>query len=155
MIRRWAPWFLMAVVVFFSLVVAATGDRSPRSEADRIDAVSSEVRCPTCRGQSVRESNAPAAQAIRGEIARRVRAGEDDEAIRAYLVSRYGERVLLTPPRSGIGALVWAMPAAALVIVAAAVAAALVRWRDASSGRGASESDRELVAAARAARDAL
>lgn len=151
--RRWAPWLLMAVVVACSLIVAATGDRSPRSEADRIDAVSSEVRCPTCRGQSVRESNAPAAQAIRGEIARRVRAGEDDGAIRAYLVSRYGEQVLLNPPRSGVGALVWALPAAVLVIAAAAVTAAVVRWRDGSSGGGASESDRELVAAARAAKD--
>ncbi len=131
--RRWFVWLAMAMIVGASLLVAGVGDRSPQTEAERIDAVSSVVRCPTCRGQSVRESNAPAAQAIRAEIARRVRAGEGDEAIRAYLVSRYGEKVLLNPPQSGAGALVWAIPAAAAVIAAAGLAAAFWKWRNSPS----------------------
>lgn len=129
MVKKWGPWFLMVVVILASLSVATFGSQAPKSESDRIDAISDDVRCPTCRGQSVRESNAPAAQAIRGEIARRVRSGEDDDSIYAYLVSRYGQRVLLNPPDSGAGALVWALPAVGVVIAIAAVSAAMWRWR--------------------------
>ena len=132
MTRRWLSWIVMAVVISGSLFVAATGDRSPQTESERIDAVSSDVRCPTCRGQSVRESNAPAAQAIRGEIARRIRSGESDGEIRSYLVSRYGEKILLNPPDSGLASLVWVLPVAGVIIASASVAAALWRWKKAA-----------------------
>ncbi len=132
MTKRRLSWIVMAVVLSGSLFVAATGDRSPQTESERIDAVSSDVRCPTCRGQSVRESNAPAAQAIRGEIARRIRSGESDEEIRSYLVSRYGEKILLNPPDSGLASLVWVLPVAGVVIASASVAAALWRWKKAA-----------------------
>ena len=132
MTKRWLSWIVMAVVISGSLFVAATGDRSPQTESERIDAVSSDVRCPTCRGQSVRESNAPAAQAIRGEIARRIRSGESDGEIRSYLVSRYGEKILLNPPDSGLASLVWVLPVAGVIIASASVAAALWRWEKAA-----------------------
>lgn len=129
MIRKWGPWLVMAAVMVAALSVANFGGRSPKNETDRIDAISGSVRCPTCRGQSVRESNAPAAQAIRGEIARQVRSGEDDDEIYAYLVSRYGQRILLNPPQSGVGALVWVFPACGVVIAVAALGGAMWRWK--------------------------
>ncbi len=64
------------------------------------------------------------------------------------LAARYGERILLTPGRSGLVGLVWALPVAALVAALAGVALAFRRWR----GRGvvhATDADRELVERAR------
>ena len=46
---------------------------------------------------------------------RRVRAGESDSEIRAYFVSRYGRDILLQPEGTGVAAIVWVLPVAALV----------------------------------------
>lgn len=86
------------------------------------------------RGVSAAESEAPASLAIRQEIRRRVDAGETD----ADLVSRYGRDIVLTPPATGIGALVWALP---VVAVAAAVAGLAVSFRR-RRGPAAEDGDR-------------
>lgn len=56
-----------------------------------------EIRCMTCPNQTIADSQAPVALAMREEILRRMEAGESVEAIRAYLVAHYGERVLYKP----------------------------------------------------------
>ena len=84
--------------------------------------VASEVRCPTCRQLSAAESDAPAAEAVRVAIAARVEQGDSDAEIRAFLVDSYGKDILLTPGRSGVAALVWALPVAAFVCTLAGLA---------------------------------
>ena len=68
-LRRWLPWALLAVVVVAALSVAVYGSRSAPTAEDRVADVARTVKCPTCSGESVAESNAPASQAIRAEIA--------------------------------------------------------------------------------------
>ena len=92
--RRWLPWLLLAVVVLVSLAVGASGSDGADSDAARSARLAKQVRCPTCRGLSAAESDAKAAQAVRAEIRSRVEAGESDENIRAYLASRYGQRLI-------------------------------------------------------------
>lgn len=128
MTRRLA-WLALLVVVVGALVVAVTDDRGPGTEAERVDRIAATVRCPACRGESARDSNAPAAVNVRSEITRRVRAGESDDEIRDALVESYGEVILLTPPRSGLGALVWELPVVGLVCALAGLAFAFRRWR--------------------------
>ena len=144
--RRWLPWIVLALVVVAALAVGTSTD-GPRTPEERVRAVAATVRCPTCRSQSVRDSDAPAAEHIRAEIRRRVDAGQGDDDIRAYLVSRYGQSILLTPPRSGVAALVWVLPVAGLVLALAGLAVAFRRWRP-SSVEIATE-DRVLVERAR------
>ena len=122
-------WVALALVVLVAVVVAATSGREgDASAADRADAIAHDVRCPTCRGQSVAESAAPAAQAIRLEIRRRIDDGQSRAQIETYLQTRYGSDILLTPPRSGIGGLVWVLPVVAIVTAAGGLALALQRW---------------------------
>jgi cytochrome c-type biogenesis protein CcmH len=127
--RRWLPWAALAVVVVVALAVGATRSDGGDSDAARAKRLSQEVRCPTCRGLSAAESDAKAAQAVRTEIRSRVKAGQSDEDIRAYLASRYGDDILLRPEGSGVTALVWALPVAALVCGAAGLAFAFRRWK--------------------------
>ncbi len=127
--RRWLPWVLLGVVLAGALAVGASGDTAPRSNAERSADLAADLRCPTCRGQSVLDSNAPAAAAIRTEIARRVEAGQSDDEIVAYLDGRFGESLRLTPPGTGLAALVWVLPVAGLVVAAAGVGMAFRRWR--------------------------
>ncbi|MBV9933953.1 MAG: cytochrome c-type biogenesis protein CcmH, partial [Actinobacteria bacterium] len=83
-----------------------------------------------CRELSVAESDARAAQAIRAEILRRVKAGQSPSTIRAFLVSRYGPDILLKPQGKGVAALVWVLPVVAFLIALTGLIFAFRRWRD-------------------------
>lgn len=145
MTRRRSAWLALGLVVLAALafVVFGGGSTSP-SHAKQADAISRGVRCPTCRGQSVAESAAPAAQAIRAEIRRRVDNGESRREIEAYLEDRYGSDILLTPPSRGVGGLVWIVPIVVVVGAAAGLGLALQRWSRRSLAHP-SDADRALV----------
>jgi cytochrome c-type biogenesis protein CcmH len=100
----------------------------PNLEA-HVRRVSSQVRCPTCEGQSVADSNAASSQAIRDDIRTRIQGGESDGEIRSFLVSRYGKDILLNPPASGVSGLVWALPVVAFIVAIGGLAFAFRRWR--------------------------
>lgn len=145
--RRWLPWAVLGVVVAGTLVVGAGGG-GPSGPEDRVQDVAASVRCPTCRGQSVLESDSSAAKAMRAEIERRVEAGESNDEIRDYFASRYGRAILLTPPASGVAALVWVLPVAGIVAAAAGLAVAFRRWR-VDAGPEVGDEERMLVERAR------
>lgn len=126
------------LVVGALLLLAAAGlvrsglADGPVTEEQRSEQLASSLRCPTCQGLSVADSNSPLAQSMRGIIEERVAAGESDAVVRQFFVDRYGEWVLLAPPASGSGWLVWAVPVLA-VLLGVAVAAQRVGRR---GGRG-------------------
>lgn len=140
---RW-PWLVLAALLAGALAVAAVGDRGPRTTAERARAVSESVKCPTCQGQSVADSSAPAARAIRTEIARRIEAGETDDQIREYIAGIYGPENLLTPPRDGVAGLIWFLPVAGMVFAVGGLAVVFQRWR-VPDEVDVSEEDRALV----------
>lgn len=141
-------WMVLGAVFVFALVAGTAGDRPPRTETERVRAVASSVRCPTCRGLSAAESDARAAQAVRDEIRERIRAGESDAEIRAYLVSRYGEDILLKPRASGVAALVWVLPVVAVALGSFGVVVAFRSWRRQRATGPPTDEDRALVDAA-------
>ncbi len=147
--RRWVPWAALAAVVVVALAVG-TFDRGggARSDEERAQSLAESFRCPTCRGQSVADSDAPAAVAIRQQIERQVADGRSDGEIRDYVLSRY-PRSEQVPPRSGLAGLVWALPVAALVLAVCALAVAFRRWRVVDDREGPSVDDRVLVERAR------
>lgn len=125
---RLLVWLLLGLVAVAALVVASVDGGGARTNEDRARSLAATVRCPTCRGQSVLESDAATARAIRTEISRRIASGESDDEIRAYLVSVHGRSILLTPPRSGLAALVWVLPVAGIAGAAIGVGFAFRRW---------------------------
>ena len=107
---------LLVLVVGGLLAVGAAREAGPRSPKERVEAISQRLACPICDGESVFESRNADSQAIRIEIARQVDAGTvSDDQIINFIAQRYGGRVLLVPRATGIDALVWALPVAALV----------------------------------------
>ncbi len=140
---RRRTWGLLAVVLLGALAIGAQGDSGPVTEDQRVERISSVVRCPTCRGLSAAQSDAPSAEAIRDEVRRRVQAGETDGQIKDYLISRYGEDILLQPRSK----LVWALPVVGGVVVVGALVF-LLRRRRVGAGRTASADDEAIVAKA-------
>ncbi len=139
---RAASWGVMAVVLVAALAVGGR-DGSPPTDVERVQRITEQIRCPTCRSQSVADSDAPAAEAIREEALRRVQEGQTDEQILTYFLSRYPDDILLDPPKTGIGAIVWALPVIAVVAAVAGLAVAFRRWRP--KVRRVTDQDRALV----------
>jgi cytochrome c-type biogenesis protein CcmH len=148
-VRGRLPWVALVVVVGVALSIGTldTGGGG-RTDQERAEALAGSFRCPTCRGQSVAESDAPAAVAIRSQIDRQIDEGRSDAEIRDYVLSRY-PRSEQVPPRSGLAGLVWALPVAAVVVAVAALAVAFRRWRVVTDRGSTSEEDRVLVERAR------
>ena len=100
--------------------------KDPALEA-RARALSAELRCMVCQNQSIDDSDAPLARDIRLLIRQRIAAGASNDAVRAYLVSRYGDFILLKPPFKLETLLLWL--SAPLTLCAGLAAALLVRLR--------------------------
>ncbi|GFE72455.1 MULTISPECIES: cytochrome c-type biogenesis protein [Novosphingobium] len=82
------------------------------------------LRCLQCQGQSIADSDAPIAGSMRSLVRERIAAGEEPEAIRGWLIERYGDYVSYAPQ---LTTLTWPLFAVPLVIVA--LAALLLRKR--------------------------
>ncbi|MDR2857914.1 MAG: cytochrome c-type biogenesis protein CcmH [Novosphingobium sp.] len=95
----------------------------PAKEA-RAQALMETLRCLRCQSQSIADSDAPMAGDMRSQVRERIAAGEDPEAIRAWLVERYGDYVSYAPR---VTALTW--PLFALPVVLLLLAAVLLRRR--------------------------
>jgi cytochrome c-type biogenesis protein CcmH len=144
---RW-PWILVLSLLAGALVVAAVGDDGPRTTAERSRSIAESIACPQCQGQSVADSEAPSARAIRTEVARRIEAGETDDQIRDYIAGIYGEDALLTPPNDGVAGLIWFLPVAGFVAAVGGLVVVFRRWRVPEDVE-VSDEDRVLVEQAR------
>ena len=147
-LKRWPGWLALAVVVVVALAIGASRSSGPMTDSDRIDSISQRLACPTCDGESVYESQASAARGIKQQIKRFVEEGtSSDDQIIQYIQTQFGTKTLLVPNASGFDALVWALPAFALVIAIAGLAVAFRRWKLAGDAVP-TEADFALVSAA-------
>jgi cytochrome c-type biogenesis protein CcmH len=108
----------------------------------RARALSAELRCLVCQNQSIDDSDAPLARDIRLLIRERIGKGESNETVRAYLVSRYGDFILLKPPFKPETLLLWLSPVLTLGLGAAAALFAQRRAPRATPGLSAEEEAR-------------
>ena len=114
--------FLAAALMAASLVAGAAQAvepdeilKDPALEA-RARQLSLELRCLVCQNQSIDDSNAPLARDLRVVVRERLQAGDSDKQVLDFVVSRYGEFVLLRPPFNARTLLLWLAPALALIV---------------------------------------
>lgn len=84
------------------------------------------VRCLVCEGQSIADSDAEMAADMRSMIRRRIAAGEKPEAIRSWLIDRYGNWVSYKPVFNAETALLWIAP---LILLGMGIVLARGRFR--------------------------
>ena len=116
----------------------------PALEA-RARAISAELRCMVCQNQSIDDSNAELAKDLRVLVRERLTAGDSDQAVKDYLVSRYGTFVLLKPPLALNTLLLWAMPIGLLVIGGVVLLAQMMRRRQVSAVAPLSREEQERL----------
>jgi cytochrome c-type biogenesis protein CcmH len=109
-----APMALRADPVMPPRPLAYTQLADPLLEA-RAKALMQTIRCVVCQGQSIADSDAPLAGDMRALVRERIAGGEAPEAIRSWLVARYGSWVSYAPP---VEPLTWPLWAAPIVLIA-------------------------------------
>ncbi len=107
-----------AFVLLLALLVSSTSTaidtgvafEDPEMQA-RYENIISEVRCLVCQNQTIKDSNVFLAADLRREIRRMMTEGMSDAEIADFLVARYGDFVLYSPPKSGRTLILWITPA--------------------------------------------
>ena len=89
--------------------------------------ISAGLRCLVCQNQSIDDSNAPLARDLRLLVRERLKAGDSDAQVVAFIESRYGEFVLLRPPLEMQTLLLWLGPLLVLLIAIGAGLRAVAR----------------------------
>jgi len=117
--RRLIRVAFAAAVLTGMLLVPAVSAEDVYSE--RTMELARQLQCPVCDGQAVADSQVTLARQMRDVIEQKVQAGESDEQIMAYFTERYGQNVLLDPPKSGFNLTLWWIPPAVLLVGALVV----------------------------------
>ena len=92
----------------------------PALEA-RAREIGKELRCLVCQNESIDESNAELARDLRLLVRERIKQGESNDEVRAFVVQRYGDFVLLNPPVKPSTWILWYGPAGILLLGAVGV----------------------------------
>ena len=114
-----SSYIFFALLLFFPFNTNAVDPseilRNPTMEK-RARHISKDLRCLVCQNQSIDDSDAPLARDLRLLVRERLIQGDTDNEVIDYVVSRYGDFVLLRPPVKGVTALLWLGPAIFVLI---------------------------------------
>jgi cytochrome c-type biogenesis protein CcmH len=126
------PLLALAMLVFATGIATAVEPsemlKDPALEG-RARAISQEIRCLVCQNQSIDDSAADLAHDLRLIVRERLSAGDNDQQVKDYLTARYGDFVLLDPPVKTKTLILWAGPAALLLLGIVIIALAARRRR--------------------------
>jgi cytochrome c-type biogenesis protein CcmH len=109
--------------------------------------ISRGLRCPTCVSESVADSHAEVSVQMRQIVRELLQEGRSREEVYAYFVERYGDWILMNPPRRGVHLIVWILPVVGGLLGATALVYYLRRWTE--RGETPIDADPEYLARVR------
>ena len=114
--RRSLLIFLSATAIISSIWLYTLLISPPSQTLDqRVHDVASQLKCLVCQGESVADSPATLSLQMRGVIRQQLQSGKSEQQVIQYFVSRYGDRILLSPPWQGLTLLAWLVPIALML----------------------------------------
>jgi cytochrome c-type biogenesis protein CcmH len=144
--KRGALLLLLLVMAVPALAMDAEPPLPNPADQARYVAITRELRCLKCAGETVADTPAMFAVDIRRKVREMVQAGQSDEQIRQYMVDRYGEIILLRPRWSLRNAWLWLAPGVFLL------GGVFIGWRVLSQRRALLDTDTDEVIDDEAAR---
>ncbi len=140
--RRSLLLFLGVVAVISSIWLYTLLVSPSRQTLDqRVHDVASQLKCLVCQGESVADSPATLSLQMRGVIRQQLQSGKSEQEVIQYFVSRYGDRILLSPPMQGLTLLAWLVPIALMIGGVLLVFFVLKSWQ-LHAGKDPDEADR-------------
>ncbi|MGH6912644.1 MAG: cytochrome c-type biogenesis protein [Geminicoccales bacterium] len=129
--RRPRAALLMLAAVFALFGTASLSALAAEEVYDeRTVDIARQLSCPVCEGQTVADSHSRVAEEMRNAIQAQVDAGRSDDEIYDYFRARYGDEVLVEPPREGINLALWWLP---VVVVALGLGVVALYMRDSAA----------------------
>src|SRR5713226_2463876 len=121
---------LLGVAAVLLLATAPALAQQPATHVGEqaVHEIAAQLRCVVCQTLSVADSPSEMASQMRAIVRERLEAGEPPERVVQFFVDRYGEWILLAPPRRGFTLLVWAAPVVAVAAGLLLAAVLLARW---------------------------
>ena len=116
----------LVLVALAALALAAPALAS--EQRPTLPELEGQLMCPICEGETLAQSDSPAAQRIKVEIQQRIAAGDTRSQIKNRLVAEWGTRILAAPPRHGFDLLAWLLPIVGVLGGAAALGLLAFRW---------------------------
>jgi cytochrome c-type biogenesis protein CcmH len=132
-VKRKLQWPVTLAVVFLLglawwAFARAAQPAAPRNLDDEVLEIGAMLRCPICQNLSVAFSPSQLAGQMRGVIRQKLEMGESREQIIQYFVDRYGESILLEPPKRGFNLVAWRGPFLAVLVGAIGLYWLLRNW---------------------------
>ena len=126
-LRCWLRVMSVTAWIMVCCVSLALSDTSVDLEA-QVREIASQLRCPVCQGLSVGDSPSELANEMRTLVREQLQQGKTKAEVLDYFAQRYGEWILLAPPKHGFNLIIWVLPFVLLPIGAAAVYLGARRW---------------------------
>ena len=146
MILRFAALLLCAMVALPAGAVDPSERLADPALEARARTISQELRCLVCQNQSIDDSDAQLARDLRLLVRERLKAGDSDKSVVEYVVSRYGDFVLLKPPFKAETFLLWFGPAIIGVLGLGVLVAFFRRRRTAEAPTPLTEDEKRRLA---------
>ena len=118
MIKKALSQLIIAIVFIsiYGLFIAAPITLAQEPDYDRINDVARQMNCPTCVGINLADCRTQTCEQWREQIGDLIQEGYSDQEILDYFSTRYGNRVLLEPPKSGSTLFLWIIPVVAVIV---------------------------------------
>jgi cytochrome c-type biogenesis protein CcmH len=117
-------FFAFTLMVFCTVSQSLMGQSEPSTQSEPEVSITSEdfrevasgLRCPTCTGLSVLDSDAPFSVQIKNEVKEQMAVGKKKSEILQFFTERYGPWILREPPKQGINLWAWIIPTGILLL---------------------------------------
>ena len=107
--------YIFHILIAYSLLLSSVYALNVNQE-ERANNLFKETRCLVCEGQNIYESNSDSAEDIKKLISEMIIDGNSDNEIKSFLVSRYGDWIIMTPPINQSTYFLWFSPIIILLI---------------------------------------
>ena len=107
--------YIFHILITYSLLLSSVYALNVDQE-ERANNLFKETRCLVCEGQNIYESNSDSAEDMKKLISEMIIDGNSDNEIKSFLVSRYGDWIIMTPPINQSTYFLWFSPIIILLI---------------------------------------
>lgn len=134
---------LAGIALAFSVAAApAAPFRTEAPQEAQVREIGARLRCPVCQSENILDSQSGTAREMVVMLREQLAEGRSEAEIVEYFRSRYGDYVLLSPPASGFGGIIWLVPP--LLLAAAGATWLLLVRRNATAARGTGQASAPL-----------
>ncbi len=127
-LQKKSLWFFLALLTAHLLTGSLLYAAQPPDLEEQTRAIAAELRCPVCQNLSVADSPSELAQQMRALVQEQLQEGKSPEEIKKFFVSKYGDWILLAPPKKGFSLLLWVLPYTAAFLGLVFVVFVTRRW---------------------------